>query len=213
MKEKNNIALLFILIVFSLSACKKTEIADSKEYFSYLANPKNGLVKEKTVAGLTIKVKYIPEDYLVYNMVKDLDLKTLTPTYKDSIAKSYANSVTYMVSIGPAQNEDFDVTRVGVGSYQEFAERIEQMAFNAQDWFAVTIKDKSHTPVIVRMENINALEKSRNFMVIFNSTKGSENDFRKNDMCLTYDDGLFNTGLNKFIFNATDIQELPKFTF
>jgi hypothetical protein len=212
MKELNKYFITaFLFFSIGLVSCKKTEISDIKEYLNYLADPENGLVKEKTVAGVKIKVKYLPEDYLVYNMVKEMS--NVKQIYKDSIAKSYQNSVTFMVNIGPAENEEFDITRVDVSNYEEFAKRIEDMAFNAQDWISVEVNKKEYHPDIVRLENINALEKSRNFIVVFNSAKNSENDFRKQDMSLSYDDELFNTGVSKFLFKAEDIKNLPIFKF
>jgi len=201
----------FLVFMICFLSCKKTEILDIKEYLNYLADPENGLVKEKTVAGVKIKVKYLPEDYLVYNIVKEMS--NVEQTYKDSIAKSFQNSVTFMLNIGPAENEEFDITRVDVSNYEEFAKRIENMAFNAQDWITVCVNKKEYHPDIVRLENINALEKSRNFIVVFNSTKNTENDFRKQDMILSYDDELFDTGVSKFLFKAEDIIDLPAFKF
>lgn len=203
--------LLLLSFGMGLLSCRQGSISEPKEYLSYLADPENGLVKEKSVAGMKIKVKYLPEDYLVYNMVKEVP--NLKDSYRDSIAGTYKHSLTFMINIGPDENEEFDVTRVGVENYQEFAERIEEMSFNAQNWISVNVDNREYHPVIARLENINALEKSRNFIVVFNSTKGSSNDLAKNDICLSYDDELFNTGMSKFIFKAEDLKKLPAFTF
>ncbi len=203
-------AFLWCVLLTQVS-CKKTEISEPKDYFGYLANPGNGLVKEKTVAGLSLKAKYIPKDYLVYNAVKGFG--TVNNTFKDSIEKTYSHSLTFMITIGPGENETFDITRVGVDSYEAFAKRMEEMSFNAQEWISLVVKEKDYKPEIVRMENINALEKSRNFIVVFSSAEGSETDLRKSDMCLSYDDELFNTGTSKFMFYSKDIQAVPKFIF
>lgn len=166
----------FLVFAICFMSCKKTEISDIKEYLSYLADPENGLVKEKTVAGVKFKVKYVPEDYLVYNMIKDMG--NVKQAYKDSVAKTFNNSVTFMLNIGPAENEEFDITRVDVSTYEEFAHRIEEMSFNAQNWISVNVNGKVYHPDIVKLENINAQGKSRNFIVVFNSAKNSKNDFR-----------------------------------
>lgn len=211
MTELNKYLLLLLSVGIGLTSCRQGTISEPKEYFSYLANPENGLVKEKSIAGMKIKVKYLPEDYLVYNMVKEVS--NAKDAYKDSIAGTYKHSLTFMINIGPDENEEFDVTRVGVENYEEFAQRIESMAFNAQNWISLNANNQEYHPVIAKLENINALEKSRNFIVVFNSTKGSPSDLTKNDICLSYDDELFNTGLSKFIFEAEDLKKLPAFTF
>ncbi|MEO6302755.1 MAG: hypothetical protein ABIP51_06250, partial [Bacteroidia bacterium] len=75
------------------------------------------------------------------------------------------------------------------------------------------VKEKEYKPSIVRMENLNALERSRNFIVVFSSESNSPNDLRKNDMLFVYNDELFNTGVNNFIFKAEQINSIPKFKF
>jgi hypothetical protein len=211
MKGRNKIAGFLICLLTLLVSCQKTVISDRKEYLTYLADPKNGLLTEKVVAGIKMTVKYVPEDYLVYNTVKDLP--ACSQHDKDSIAGTYHNSLTFMVNIGPAENENFDLTRVGVDNYGEFAERIEEMAFNSQNWFSLSSEGKLHSPTITRMENLNALEKSRNFIVVFSSAFNSDQDLRKKDMTFIYTDDLFNTGVHKFQFATEDIKRIPTFKF
>jgi len=201
--------IVLVWIVCGLMACRPSEINNPREYFTYLSNPKNGLIKEKSIAGIRYKIKYLPTEYLAYNASKNTNC---TQTFKDSLIKSYNNSLTFLVNVGPAKGEDFDITRLDVANYEEFAQRIEEMAFGAQEWMQLKAGDKEYKPSIVRMENINAQDNSRNFMAVFPSTCGSE-DLRKNDLCFSYSDELFNTGVNKFIFKSKDITELPEFKF
>ncbi len=148
---------------------------------------------------------------MAFNLVNEQ--KNITQTQKDSIIKSFNNSVTFILNIGPAEGENFDITQLGVANYQEFAQRIEQMAFKANEWINLKVGDTEHKPSIVRLENINALEHSRNFIVVFSSEKNSEKDLRKKDMCFIYNDEMFNTGVNKFVFNSSDINNIPQFVF
>jgi hypothetical protein len=109
--------------------------------------------------------------------------------------------------------EDFDITRVGVANYQEFAERIEEMAFNAGDWIKLSAGNKEYRPSIVRLENINSPERSRNFIVVFEKLPGGNNVLSQQDLSLVYEDEMFNAGTNKFVFKAKDINNLPGFIF
>jgi hypothetical protein len=210
MKQELKYFLQFAFLLI-LCGCGTNTVSDKKEYLSYLANPENGLIKEKNVAGIKYKLKYLPEDYQVFNTMKVSE--KLNERQIDSVRKAYANSVTFLLNIGPDENENFDITRVGISTYEEFADRIEQMAFGAQEWISIKIKDKEYHPDIVKLENINALEKSRNFIVVFSSEKNSEKDLRKNDMCFQYSDEMFDTGVNKFVFRAEDIGSIPEFKF
>lgn len=210
MKTKLIYVFGFVMLL-TVYSCRRSSILGRKEYMAYLANPDNGLVKEKTVAGIKYKIKYLPEDYQVFNTLKTSDLQNKHQV--DSVRKLYANSVTFLLNIGPAENEEFDITRVGVSNYEEFAERIEQMAFSAQEWISMNVKEKEIRPEIVKLENINAIEKSRNFIVVFSSEKNSDKDLRKEDMCFTYSDEMFDTGVNKFIFKSDDIESIPEVKF
>jgi hypothetical protein len=210
-KKNNSIVPLAALItLLCFAACTPSIIKEPKSYMEYLADPSNGLVKERTVAGIKYKVKYLPSEYLVY---KTLGSVKFSKAQRDSVLKQYDNSVSFLLNIGPAENESFDITRVGVADYEEFMERIERMSFESQEWITVRSNNKEYKPGIARMENINALEKSRNIIVVFSTEKNTGNDIRKDDMCFTYNDELFNTGTNKFIFKKSDIEKLPEFEF
>jgi hypothetical protein len=208
---KHIISFCFSSLLLLLISCKPSEIKDSKAYFSYLANPENGLVKEKTVAGVKYKLKYLPQDYLAYTTL--FKNTNNTSKEKDSVIKLYDNSVTFMLTVGPDENENFDITRLGVSDYKEFAERIEALSFHLQESINLNVNNNTYKPVIARMENINALEKSRNFMIVFNSEKNTQKDLRNSEMCFSYHDQLFNTGTNKFIFKTSDIKAIPVFKF
>src|SRR5690606_22139378 len=100
---------------------------DFNTYMEYLADKDNGLVKEKSIGGIQLKVKYLPNDYLVYNDIKQN--KQITKGLVNSVKLTYANSITFMMVLGPDKNESFDITRVGIANYEEFAQRIEEMNF------------------------------------------------------------------------------------
>lgn len=198
----------FILIT---SSCQQHVISDKKQYFNYLSDPINGLVKEKSTGNIKIKVKYLTSDYLAFNTV-NASAETSYKT-KDSVKKMYDNSITFLLNIGPADNESFDITRLGVDSYEDFAKRIEDMAFGASEWMSLTSNNVEYKPVITKLESVNAIENSRNFIVVFNSEKNTKQDLRNHDLCFTYADEIFHSGINKFIFKTSDLNRLPEFNF
>jgi len=199
-----------ILFTTLLIGCSREGILNPKAYMAFLNNSDNGLIKEKTVAGVKFKIKYLPSEFISYNLLKNQAADT---EIKDSVIKSYQNSLTFLLNIGPADNEKFDITRVDIADYSAFADRIEEMAFQTQNYISLACGDSIYKPAITRMENINSPEKSRNFIVVFNSEKGGNRDLRKHDMSFIYRDEMFNTGVNKFVFHASDINALPEFKF
>lgn len=202
---------IIIICLSLLFACKPAEIKDSKAYVKYLSEKDNGLVYEKAISGIKYKVKYLPAEYLAYNTLSGID--DISETSKDSVIQAYATSLTFLLNIGPDDKEDFDITKVGISSYEEFASRIETMAFETQEFIKLEANGKTYTPSIVRMENLNALERSRNFVVVFSCEKDPGNELRSSDLCFCYDDEMFNTGVNKFVFKSADLTRIPKFKF
>lgn len=201
-----------ILALFSLTRCGPKVITDYRAYLKYLADKENGLVKEKTVAGITYRLKHLPSEYILYSSISDINQKS--KHQKDSLRRVNANSVTFLLNVG-LENTTLktDITRLDVSSYSEFANRIEKMAFKAQEWIKLKVKDKEFSPSIVRLETLNSVETSRNFLVVFNAEKNTPYEILKNDICFIYEDELFDTGVNKFLFNKSDFENFPLFVF
>lgn len=207
----NFLKIAAIGLLFSLQGCRPSEINNAPEYYAYLADPENGLVKEKTVAGVHYRLKYLPKDYLAYNMVGKNGV--VSQGMRDSIAGQFDHSLTFLLNIGPAEGEHFDVTRLDVNDYGTFIDRIEKLCFHLQESIRLNVDGEEQAPVIARMENINAQEPGRNFVIVFNTQDKTSVTAENEQMCFIYQDGLFNTGINKFTFNTRDLAKVPSFTF
>ena len=195
--------ILLILISTALFNCTNNKSFNNvNELAKYINNSENGLFKEKTIGVINYKLKYLPTEYLVYKQLSANSKKSVI----DSLNMEYKNSITFLLSIGPSDDQSFDITQYGVSNYQEFSVLIEKMCFRADQ--LIYIQDKSgkeHKPAIVQMENINALEKHRNLMVVFHNESYFSNDFS-----FVFNDELFSTGINKFLFRSKDINDVPK---
>lgn len=186
-----------------LLACNNKKL-EYKAYLKYLADEKNGLVKEKSVNGLKLKVKYLPADYLVYNTIKESD-KVISEKDIDSVKKLYNNSLTFVLNLGPGEGETFSITKVGVENYEQFAQRIETMSFNMKEFVTLEINGEQYKPELTQMETINTLEPSKNIIVVFNSNQIKNSE----ELVFTYNDELFYTGVNKFKFKIKDFKNVP----
>jgi hypothetical protein len=200
---------LFFLVILAAVSCNKPAL-DSRGYMNYLADEKNGLVKENNVSGIKIKVKYLPEDYLVYTAVKNSDS---VAKEKEKVRASYANSLTFMLTLGPDDKHEFSITKLGVSNYQEFAERIQTMSFEMKDYIRLTIKDKEYEPDMVQMESINSLEPHKSFVVVFRALDEQGKKIVTDDLLFSFDDELFNTGVSKFKFKINDIASVPALAY
>lgn len=208
--KKTVIKYTSLILVILCIGCNPKYMEDPKSYIAFLNDPKNGLVKEKTIAGIKFKLRYIPTGLTAYNQLKNLQASEMI---KDSIKKSYDNSLTFILNIGPADDEKFDITRVDISNYRQFADRIEQLSFQTQEYISLSCGDSLYKPSITKIENINAPENGRNFIVVFDSEKNTAKDLRKHDLCFIYKDEMFSTGVNKFMFTASDINAVPELKF
>ena len=209
MKVKTNFISIFIFGLLAFISCNTKTLAYA-EYLKYIANEENGLVKEKTVTGVSIKVKYLPADYLVYNALK-LEKDSITANEIEHEKKEYSNSITFMLTIGPAKGETFDITRVGLQNYEEFAERIQNLSFNMKEYITLKADTNTYYPQLVQLETINTKELSKNLIVVFNDDNGKS--LLKQDITFIYNDEMFRTGINKFVFESSDLNAIPKLIF
>lgn len=211
MQRTWNILVLGVSLSALVAGCGKAVVSDVNTFKKLIFRPEQGLVKEKQVGGILYKLNFMPASYLAYN--SSLQGGATTQADKDSLLAGYAHSLTFLLNIGPAKGQDFDITQLGVANYGEFAEQLEQLAFKAADWITLEANGQVYKPSLVRMENINALEKSRNFMVVFENPAVVGEDLMQFDWTFVYADELFNTGVNKFLFSREAIQKLPEFKF
>jgi len=200
-----------IASLIMLFSCTDTTV-DYNSYLKYLANSENGLTREHVTHGIKLKVKYLPIDYLVYNAVKSID-STISDKEVEKIKKEYANSLTFVFTLGPADNESFSITTIGVENYQQFAERIETMSFNMKECITLEVNEKQYEPELIQMETINTNEPSKNLIIVFKTTDEQGKNIMNSDMTFTYNDELFYTGISKFVFKTNDIKALPQLDF
>lgn len=202
--------LMSVLLMVVCCSCNNS-ISNHKAYMIYMADKGNGLIKDKSIGGIKLRVKYLPVDYLVYNSIENIESARVTMI--DSIKKSFNNSITFMLTIGPDENESFDITKVGVSDYKQFAQRVEEMSFNMAEYITLTIKDKEYKPDLAQMENINGPEQSRNIILVFKAKDENNKEVMTDDMYFTFNDELFATGINKFKFQMDDILSVPKLKY
>jgi len=202
---------IILFSVFTMLLACNNSTTDFKEYLHYLSNKENGLIKEKTVSGINLKVKYLPTNYLVYNELKN----EVNPTIEviEETKNEYKNSVTFMMILGPDKGESFDITRVSISNYQEFAQRIEKMNFSMTDFVKLRINEQEYTPELAQMESTYGLEQHRKILFVFKAIDAEGNKILTEDVQFVYNDELFHTGTNKFKFKLNDIQEIPELQF
>jgi hypothetical protein len=85
---KHCISTLILFSILSLLACnqQKQECVDEEKFLQMLDDTENGLVSQKQVGKLIIKMKYLPTDYMVSREISGGESNT------DSIYNIYKSS-------------------------------------------------------------------------------------------------------------------------
>lgn len=198
-----------LFLVGFLCSCQKEKLK-LKDYLKYINVPSNGLVKTKEVAGFALSAKYIPIDYLVY---RELEENANPSNYLiDSLRKDYKYSLNFILKIGPASDQSFDVMTGTVRTVEEFKEQAYVANFELQEYLALKINDELVLkPALVRMENLYGLADHRNINIVFSLAAA---DFEKiKTFDLIYDDDLFQTGKHHFVFDKKAIDKTPSLKF
>ena len=198
------------LLCCLLSSCSK-EIAltpeNSQEYKSWFADPDNGFLKTRQLGNLTMKAQYRPAELMMIDEIKAAKINDMT--LRDSVKATYGNSKYFILEITYTENAgiDQDMLKKVVGSYDEYSEKVAQLAFDAGHMMKLSVNGKEYAPSLYHHERSYELAKKTVFLVAFPAEEDPD------ELTLIWGDEIFNTGINRFKF--TDINkklpEIPEF--
>lgn len=199
---------LILLIFLLLEACTPSSL-ELNDYLAYISNPKNGLVQSRKINALAFKVKYLPIDYLVYQIVGD---KPYTLESIDKERSNYKGSFNLLMQISPNEEEvSFDVMTETVASIQEFKQHSFTMNFELKDYMELHIGEQKLKPILVELENTYGLTKHRNVNIVF-ALDGLEID-SYSTIDFVFRDEVFKTGIHHFVFDRNNIDHIPALKF
>lgn len=197
---------LVLPMMWMLASCEGDKVLSYEDYHKWLNEPENGLVKERKVNALIFRVKYLPTEYLVHR-----ELRTAEQAYSqaqiDSIYREYENGMHFLFSILPSEEGLIqDIVKLGITNYQEYKERVNVMNFGMQELMEMNADGVEINPVIVRMENVYGISAKRDWNVLFVSDAiGAANTYD-----LRFEDDIFYSGMHHFVFEAKNLEGLPK---
>lgn len=213
-RKKQVFFLLLIVCLGFTSACKHGKINDATQYLKWINDEAHGLVKTKYVNGMELKIKYFPPQFSAYMEWKDMP--RYTAHQRDSLVGLYKNNVTFMLSIGPDERKakGGDIMFQNVSNYKEYAERTHTMNFEMEEFITLEIGDQKYRPVLSSMENVYGLDAKRNIILVFAPSEKNDSHLKNAEkMDFVYADELFELGVNHFVFNRKDINNIPEFGY
>ncbi|HMT27639.1 MAG TPA: hypothetical protein PKD91_00025 [Bacteroidia bacterium] len=198
-----------IVLLFVLEACT-SGFSTQSDFYKWWNNPDNGLVKSKTIGDFRFVLKYLPPEYQALNEIGETKFSTIT---FDSLRKAYSNNRSFLLTIEPAVEKDVDVLFKGIISYEEYKERILQLNFLPADFIALYADGVKYKPVLSTMENLYNLSPKKSLYLVFSPEKSNDVLTHAEELVFEFSDQIFMTGINKFVFNKSDLTNIPEFTY
>jgi len=210
MKKLYNLFLLFGSLCL-LASCHSNAPVTADDWFAYINDPSNGLVKVREVNGFRFEMKYLPADYWVYREATRRKEK-LSEEERESIRQVYEGSHHFLLSIGTdgEKRQEVDIMRVGVNDYKDYSFRMHKMNFTMKESFSLKGKRHQHVPTFANLENVYGLSPKRNLNLVFLDNE----DIREaSTWDIKMEDDIFHTGIHHFSFNRTQLHTIPTLTF
>jgi hypothetical protein len=195
----SKIAGALFCLVFALACSKKPQtLAD---YYAYVNDHGNGLVKTKSTEDIRFTVKYLPHQLLALQNGDSI------PSAKKS-ALSNANSLTFIMDLSPAdKGESTDLLYTGVRDYKQYKERILDLNFSLQPMIWLELPGRRVHPALCFLENTYGLSTGKKVWITFSLEELGQSKEGK-DLDLVFHDQVFSTGMNHFVFTKESIAEV-----
>ncbi|MBI4646902.1 MAG: hypothetical protein HY738_10000 [Bacteroidia bacterium] len=204
----------YIVIFVIITSCSdKTQLNTFQEYAEYLNDPENGLIKIKTVNGYELKVHYLPPAYSAYlELSQD---SVITKKEADSVLKDYLDGLTFMLSIGPDKNRGYsgNIMYNGITKYEEYKERLINLSFSIENFVTLKTGNEIYSPVLSSFDFEYGLKENKNILFVFLPINNNNSFHTSDNLDFVFEDFVFDTGMNHFVFNRKDINSLPEFNF
>ena len=201
MQSTSKYTIHIMLLLLFLMSCQQ-QLDSEKAVFKYLNDADNGLKVTQKLANLYFHMKYLPKD-----VVKSRLLVSDNTLSKDSVDKMYSDIVCFMLTIELNQEIDPNSNMLfyGVKNMEEFKERINQLNFQMQNYLELHTNNEVYIPAHTVMEDMYNLGNKRNMLIFFKTKEGITEDID-----LMFNDLIFKTGINHFVFERNDIKNIPE---
>lgn len=205
MVNSKYVYLVWGIIVLIITSCNN-DIYTIEKYYAYMNNPENGVVKYRAVESLEFSLKYLPVDYLIYK-----SKKTKVGDNLDSLKNENKDKFHFLLKIAPSKKvkQEFDVMTETVSTELEYKQQALLLNFNLQEYLTLKVGEVELKPVLVETENVYGLTKHRLINLVFARENLTIDFFNEPEIDIVFQDAIYNTGFHHFIFNTTDLKNIP----
>lgn len=201
---------LSLLLLGSVGCGLHESPADITSLERYANDPENGLVRQRTVNGITTSIRILPSELCAlreFRMNGDScasELETLLAQHRGQMSVTLTFAPDGVHSKG-------DIMYSGVTDRSAFIERALAMNFDWQERVELRCGDVSYHPVLSTMENTYGLTEGRNIVLVFAPNSRTDTAlFASPELDLVLHDDHFGTGTQHFKFDRSDIEKVPQ---
>ncbi|HEY0978828.1 MAG TPA: hypothetical protein VGE21_15250 [Flavobacteriales bacterium] len=200
-----------LLALLGVIGCGSSERSvDIASLERYSNDPENGLVRKRTVNGITTSIRILPSELCAlreFRMNGDScanGLETLLAQHRGQVSMTLTFSPDGVRSKG-------DIMYSGVADRTAFINRALAMNFDWQERVELRCGDVSYHPVLSTLENTYGLTEGRNIVLVFAPASLSDTAlFASPELDLVLHDDHFGTGTQHFKFDRSDIEKVPQ---
>ncbi len=192
-----------VVLALLLVGCQN-RVQSWQEYYAYLHAPEHGLIKERSIGDMKFTLQHWPTEALVQHD-KNSGLST------DSLRKLYDNSLTFLLKLEASDQaaQSFDVMTETVSSLEEFKSQAVAMNFDLQTSLYIDVNGRRIKPVLAILENTYGLQQHRLVNIVFAKEALEEAGKLPEKLDVVFADELFGTGKHHFVFQSSDLENLP----
>ena len=196
--------LLFILFVGCKNKCFETE----GQFYKWLNDEENGLIKSYVDESGSITVKYLPPEYLAYNELKSI---SFTKGQFDSVFADHQNNMCFLISLeSSGKYGKSEMLLNNADDMGDFKRKVHELSFQSDEFISLFNGEEELLGSYSALENIYNIDNKKNIIVVFPlNPKSMDNQ----EVYLQIDDPVFDSGLHKFLFKREDFNNLPEFNF
>ncbi|MCK4662305.1 MAG: hypothetical protein KAT68_05530 [Bacteroidales bacterium] len=203
MKKQKNILKYLILGltgIIIISSCNKK--ITKQEMFDYLKNPENGLLQEKTINGINIKVMFKPSSLFV---LQEINNDTTINDEKIQKLKEQYNKYLYFI-ISFSQNKQ-ELLNLFAGNQQQFGAMVNQLAFDMDNNVSLISSKKDTLPLMDYIyPRLYGMSNSTDILFVFKKEELKNFEWLK----LTIKDFGLKIGDTKYKFYIKAFKKIPE---
>lgn len=179
---------------------------------AYARMPEHGLVRGRTVNGITTTVRLQPPAIGALREHASMGPTGRADSSFNELLERHGQQLCFVLNLAPdSVHFNGDVMYAGVRNVNEFKEQAYALNFSWEERVELHCGAATYHPVLSTLENTYGLSKDRNVVLVFAPTAAMDNDFFGSETLeLVVDDDQLGTGTQHFKFQRADLRNVPR---